>query len=84
VLDQAKISGDVFLGSTGYKEKIGGEETKTVSFRASGGVSMHAGWIGGNLSCKGGSFVGSNRTQALLLEGTEIKGSVHLSEDKNR
>jgi hypothetical protein len=51
VLDQAKISGDVFLGSTGYKEKIGGEETKTASFRASGGVSMHTGWIGGNLSC---------------------------------
>jgi hypothetical protein len=75
-LDQAKIGGDVFFGRTEYAEKAGDEERKAGWFYASGGVSMHTGSIGGNLTCAGSRFEGSTRNPALLLEGTEIKGSV--------
>jgi hypothetical protein len=78
-LDQANIGGDVSLGLGEYREKPDDKEMKKARFRAVGGVTMATGRIGGSLNCCGACFEGSERNEALLLYGAEIKGNVRLA-----
>jgi hypothetical protein len=84
-LDQAKISSSIYLGCSEYEAKAGDKKAKKKAcFHASGGVSMYTGRIGADLDCRGGRFKGSAENAALSLDGTEIKGGVFLTSDKEQ
>jgi hypothetical protein len=68
--DQIKVGASIFLRSS-----VSAPDQR---FRAMGPVRLHTARIGGNVDCSGGTFEGSAKEDALLLSGTDIKGTVYL------